>query len=135
MIGGKSKCIKPIPIRLNSGDVVIMSGDARLAYHGVPRILAPSGEAVVPACLTACAMAHSLHHSDIKLRADEESECHKKERTCENTGSGKCDPDGGYCDHSCHHELVPNWSDFVTYLSMSRINVNVRQVVSDQHKF
>ena len=39
LIGGQSKTIKPIPIMLKSGDLVVMSGQARLAFHGVPKIL------------------------------------------------------------------------------------------------
>jgi len=40
LIGGATRDIKPVPVLLRSGDVVIMSGPAcRRAYHGVPRIL------------------------------------------------------------------------------------------------
>jgi len=40
LIGGLTRDIKPMPILLRSGDVVIMAGPAcRRAYHGVPRIL------------------------------------------------------------------------------------------------
>ncbi|XP_039249443.2 nucleic acid dioxygenase ALKBH1-like [Styela clava] len=39
LIGGEEKDIKPIPLLLRSGDVLIMSGKARTAYHAVPRIM------------------------------------------------------------------------------------------------
>ncbi|GJQ74902.1 putative 2OG-Fe(II) oxygenase superfamily [Trypoxylus dichotomus] len=39
LIGGTTIDIKPTALFLHSGDVVILSNDARLAYHGVPRIL------------------------------------------------------------------------------------------------
>ena len=39
LIGGKTRETDPVPILLRSGDVVIMSGSCRRAYHGVPRIL------------------------------------------------------------------------------------------------
>lgn len=42
LIGGKSKEEAPDAIYLRSGDVVIMGGASRLAYHGVPRILPQS---------------------------------------------------------------------------------------------
>ncbi|KAJ3509218.1 hypothetical protein NMY22_g16368 [Coprinellus aureogranulatus] len=39
LIGGDTRDAEPVPILLRSGDVVIMSGPCRRAYHGVPRIL------------------------------------------------------------------------------------------------
>lgn len=36
--------MKPLSVFLRSGDVCVMSGDCRLAYHAVPRILAPTSE-------------------------------------------------------------------------------------------
>lgn len=74
---------------------MIMAGDSRLAYHAVPRILAPkkrTGEAALPACLS---------------RGEE--------------------------------ERSPDYSDDIAileqYLTTSRINVNVRQVLGPGKKF
>jgi alkylated DNA repair protein alkB family protein 1 len=39
LIGGKVKSIKPTPILVRSGDVIIMSGASRSCYHGIPLIL------------------------------------------------------------------------------------------------
>ncbi|EKM55906.1 uncharacterized protein PHACADRAFT_174062 [Phanerochaete carnosa HHB-10118-sp] len=39
LIGGPTRDTEPVPIFLRSGDVLIMSGPCRRAYHGVPRIL------------------------------------------------------------------------------------------------
>ncbi|CAF0936700.1 unnamed protein product [Didymodactylos carnosus] len=39
LIGGQDKSIEPIPMRLNSGDIVIMTKQTRLAYHGIPKII------------------------------------------------------------------------------------------------
>ncbi|KAF8507322.1 hypothetical protein BU17DRAFT_78130 [Hysterangium stoloniferum] len=40
LIGGNTRSVRPVPIILRSGDIVIMSGPGcRRAYHGVPRIL------------------------------------------------------------------------------------------------
>ncbi len=39
LVGGQSKAVRPSAVRLNSGDIVIMSGQARLAFHGVPKIM------------------------------------------------------------------------------------------------
>ncbi|CAO3638623.1 unnamed protein product [Cunninghamella blakesleeana] len=39
LIGGSTKDIPPIPLCLRSGDIVVMTGQSRNSYHGVPRIL------------------------------------------------------------------------------------------------
>lgn len=39
MLGGKTLLEKPVAIFLHSGDIVVMSKESRLCYHGVPRIL------------------------------------------------------------------------------------------------
>ncbi len=43
--GGDNKDVAPTPILLRSGDVVVMGGESRLAYHGVPRVLPESSPA------------------------------------------------------------------------------------------
>ena len=44
MIGGRTKDIQPVPILVRSGDVVVMSGESRYCYHGVPHILSAEEE-------------------------------------------------------------------------------------------
>lgn len=39
LIGGQTKEIKPHAIKLDGGDILIMSREARLSYHGVPRVI------------------------------------------------------------------------------------------------
>lgn len=117
LIGGKSKQTKPTPILLRSGDVVIMSRDARLAYHGVPRILPPSEGGEVPACLTTEAVMHGAHCDGCSI---------EQEGNRSGGVAGNC----GNCG-----ELLSVWTDVMTYLSVSRINVNVRQVVSEEYHF
>ena len=40
---GQTKEEQPSAIRLHGGDVVIMSGPARMCYHGVPRVFGEDG--------------------------------------------------------------------------------------------
>ncbi|KAI9033898.1 hypothetical protein CLU79DRAFT_726058 [Phycomyces nitens] len=47
LVGGPTKDTTPVALRLSSGDVLVMTGDSRKAYHGVPRIL----EGTLPAYL------------------------------------------------------------------------------------
>lgn len=39
LLGGKTLEEKPTAILIRSGDIVVMTGESRLCYHGVPRIL------------------------------------------------------------------------------------------------
>ncbi|XP_076041910.1 alpha-ketoglutarate-dependent dioxygenase AlkB [Oratosquilla oratoria] len=39
LIGEEEKSVKPVALYLHSGDVLVMTGRARLAYHAVPRII------------------------------------------------------------------------------------------------
>ena len=39
LVGGPSRETAPTPILLRSGDVLVLSGEARRVFHGVPRII------------------------------------------------------------------------------------------------
>jgi len=39
LIGGPTKATRPLAVRLRSGDIVVLSGQARASYHAVPRIV------------------------------------------------------------------------------------------------
>ena len=39
LIGGPTKEVEPLPIFLHSGDILIMSGEARKCFHAVPKIM------------------------------------------------------------------------------------------------
>ena len=39
LAGGRTKDTEPIALRLDSGDVMVMAGEARRVFHGVPRVL------------------------------------------------------------------------------------------------
>lgn len=95
LLGGKTRDQAPLAMYLRSGDIMIMAGDSRLAYHAVPRILAPkklTGEAALPAWLS---------------KGQEET------------------------DVDCREEIAL----LEQYLTTSRINVNVRQVLGPGKEF
>jgi alkylated DNA repair protein alkB family protein 1 len=39
LIGGPTKETVPVPLYLRSGDIIVMTGPCRRAYHGVPLIM------------------------------------------------------------------------------------------------
>lgn len=43
LVGGESKEEVPIAMYVRTGDVIIMGGDVRRCFHGVPRILPENG--------------------------------------------------------------------------------------------
>ncbi len=42
LLGGRTRAEPPHAMFIRSGDAMLLSGEARLAYHGVPRVLAGS---------------------------------------------------------------------------------------------
>ncbi|XP_030854467.1 nucleic acid dioxygenase ALKBH1-like [Strongylocentrotus purpuratus] len=53
LVGGKTKATKPLALHLRSGDVIILGGESRLAYHAVPKIMYAQEEGRLPQCLGA----------------------------------------------------------------------------------
>lgn len=39
LLGGSVKSVKPVPMYVRSGDIIIMAGESRYSYHAVPCVL------------------------------------------------------------------------------------------------
>ncbi|KAI9592281.1 hypothetical protein BDF19DRAFT_425481 [Syncephalis fuscata] len=103
LLGGEDRTQPPTPIYLRSGDVLIMTGTSRYAYHGVPRIV----EDTLPDWLAANPCdSHTGTHYEQKSSQEEEQ-----------------------VKDSIDMSNTDYWSRYGAYLSTSRINVNVRQVM------
>ncbi|XP_035665111.1 nucleic acid dioxygenase ALKBH1-like [Branchiostoma floridae] len=63
LLGGKTKSVKPMAMFLRNGDIMVMSGDTRLAYHGVPKILKPPIAELLPEGLCEGDREGELHES------------------------------------------------------------------------
>nr|XP_054759602.1 nucleic acid dioxygenase ALKBH1-like [Lytechinus pictus] len=50
LVGGTTKATKPMALHLRSGDVIVLGGASRLAYHAVPRIMYAHKEGQLPRC-------------------------------------------------------------------------------------
>ncbi|KAI8052147.1 hypothetical protein BDF22DRAFT_690214 [Syncephalis plumigaleata] len=103
LLGGEDRSRPPIPIYLRSGDVLIMTGASRYAYHGVPRIVENS-------------LPQWLHVNS----------CDNQETVANSHGiaTDSLEQSKLEIDQHC-------WLPYGRYLSTSRINVNVRQVMLD----
>ncbi|XP_060530568.1 nucleic acid dioxygenase ALKBH1 [Cylas formicarius] len=98
LIGGKTKDEIALPIFLRSGDIIVMSKESRLCYHGVPKILQMDSR-----------FWDALTQNEVCCPVD-------------------------YKDtvKICKSEEL--WKPFGDYLTHSRINVNVRQVLKRGQK-
>jgi len=101
LLGGRSKDVAPTPILVRSGDVVIMGGEARFAYHGVPRVFADS---------------MSLDANATNALIDELVGSNATTTTTAATTTAVDD----------RERLI--WRRVVEFMATTRINVNVRQV-------
>ena len=50
LLGGITKATVPVAVYLRSGDITVLSGNCRVAYHAVPRILPQQENAVFADC-------------------------------------------------------------------------------------
>ncbi|XP_074660269.1 nucleic acid dioxygenase ALKBH1-like [Tubulanus polymorphus] len=112
LLGGKTKETKPIAMYCRSGDIIVMAGESRLAYHAVPKILPIS--------------AHEL--KDVMFSPN--GTC-----ACKNVS------DATVCFKECLMKNLTDdddleyWAPHVNYLLKSRINMNVRQVLKPGEGF
>ena len=105
------------PLLLRSGDIVVLSGPARRARHGVPRVLTPGDaapskaaahDAAIAALLAASAAAHGHGHAHGE---------------CGGVSAGAVDADCTSPPHcSCSLACVPAW------LHHNRINISIRDM-------
>ena len=164
LVGGETKSVLPQAITLRSGDVVVMSGASRLAYHGVPKIISPPPTTPVPPALRRVSLQDYLHSRGGTLQpcrlASSGPLCHACQRKQEDKSFEQTPADS---DSDSPIEILPTakrlkiqeeggersgmedwcqqwsdiqreWAEFERYISTSRINVNIRQVNTVDHK-
>ncbi|XP_065208730.1 nucleic acid dioxygenase ALKBH1 [Planococcus citri] len=105
LIGGTTLEERPNAILVESGDIAIMFGDSRLRYHGVPRILRASRDPWNN-------FQHQQQYVNQSISVPELS-CGTYPITSNNLIAD-----------------ADSWAPFSNYLNDSRININVRQVLS-----
>ncbi|KAJ8719603.1 hypothetical protein PYW08_011778 [Mythimna loreyi] len=109
LLGGKDKSVEPSAILINSGDIVIMSKEARLSYHAVPKIL-PATE---------------FPWDDQHI--EEESSKNPSFKYISNSEDLK--------SMMRKNEDNKEWERFKNYIKESRINMNVRQVLKEKQDY
>lgn len=108
LIGGQTKSVKPQAVLLRSGDVAVMSGESRLSYHGVPKILYSPDE--------------PWNNSENDEKQYEMSSPKKPKLEVDDSNEQHFDKNLDISE--------AEWSEFLkAYVSKSRINLNIRQVL------
>jgi len=127
LIGGRDRSVRPTPILLRSGDAIVMSGESRYSYHGIPFVLPIAFQPLntTPLSNQGSRSVPELINHHVRSNDD-----------MTNTIS---------TSSKCFHNLTPlidlaNEEDsldveqtkiVVEYLQQARINMNVRQVRID----
>lgn len=129
LIGGQSRQQKPLPLLLRSGDVVVMAGKSRTAYHAVPHVLPCEGESI-PRCLSKFSLKQAMSEREpnwlhCRVCGYDLEECSDRfGLPVARKDMAKCTASSG-----CRClQLEGSWAEFEDYLTCSRININTRQV-------
>lgn len=116
----------PKAMFIHSGDIVVMSEQSRLAYHGVPKILAPSNYGTpIPSCLSEVELVQRIQQ--IQLMEPFCSEVQKPDTNPVNSVKLKQNDFKDILKFD-YYQLQTNWRYFEQYLASTRININIRQV-------
>ena len=110
LLGGATKDDTPIAVLLRSGDVLVLGGEARLKFHGVPKVFVSDGP---PANVLPC------------TAGDEPIHC----SGCPHFLALNAAHDGQTC--SCGHVSVQEIQRALKVIYCCRVNINLRQVYKD----
>jgi alkylated DNA repair protein alkB family protein 1 len=109
---------------VKSGDVIVMTGESRLAYHAVPCIVKVGNDEEPPDCLK---WDEHANGDNMPLLKQTKEKC-EKETDC-------CSVCRIFYNSNIIAERLGNfstnaeeWRPFSSYLATTRININVRQV-------
>ena len=112
LFGGPTREDTPTALWLRSGDAIIVTGEARLCYHGVPRIV----EGSCPEFLLDPKRYRNFSTCQSSVGEAGDSTCSRRDAM-----SGAAAPVGG-------DETEGFSTALVEYMSTARININVRQL-------
>ncbi|GAB1604819.1 hypothetical protein Ahia01_000763400 [Argonauta hians] len=115
LLGGETKAVKPLAFHLRTGDICVMAGQSRLCYHAIPRVF-------------------TSKHFEISCNSsidDEIRHLNSLSNTNENIQS-TLENSTDYCKTNQLMLTTLNslqWDTYEQFLSDSRINISVRQVL------
>ncbi|XP_002741372.1 nucleic acid dioxygenase ALKBH1-like [Saccoglossus kowalevskii] len=128
LLGGKTRSVKPDAMFLKSGDIMLMSGDSRWAYHSVPRILPPRKNNPVPESFNTTLKSDGL--TDELLKPDVEDSSAEEATEVNNDHSAE-DPHLDFSDKKdCSHGTSENIVDKIN-IRTSAYDLNDTKNLSD----
>lgn len=116
LLGGNTKEVQPISMLLRSGDALILGGEARLKYHGVPRVFVNAHDGGAPAHLRV--NEDNLQHIETLALHTNQCPLFLHRRRDESKEDDCC------CDGIDPVEI----QRILKVLNCARININLRQV-------
>ncbi len=138
LVGGTTKATAPVAMYLCSGDITVMSGPSRLAYHAIPRVL-PYDDGELPQCLEADTVKAS---GEQQIKENDCQACSALSLESDTSTERQVATDRLACPcgrHSCDACMLNqaiamtvqslNWKQYAEYIQTHRINLNVRQVL------
>ena len=136
MLGGTSLEVAPTALYIKSGDIVIMSGESRQYYHGIPKIVATQ-ESPWDTEEVSCNGSETVVPNDestdsVKGHPYKRARIEKKLAAKSDTESTRLK----ILDDSVVNSVLNDnfWEPFRTYIAKSRINMNVRQVLTKEKR-
>ena len=108
LLGSKVRSETPHAMILRSGDVVVLSGQSRQCFHGVPRIFTPQ--------------------SNVDVRWNGQSNFNGDDVGMENSTNSGYSADGYMPLKLTQQGCPPDFKDHAKYLSESRISISIRDV-------
>lgn len=129
LLGGSTLEVKPTSYLLQSGDIVVMEKDARLAYHAVPRIV-KTDVGWTPQVMTKTSLNQSKVMPKTSLNVPEDMSNVSSKRRTENAQNEpellSSKPESEVFEDT--NSISEKELFCVKYLASHRININARQV-------
>mmetsp|Transcript_22362 Transcript_22362/g.33036 ORF Transcript_22362/g.33036 Transcript_22362/m.33036 type:complete len:514 (-) Transcript_22362:600-2141(-) len=126
LLGGDTKDCEPVvPILVRPGDVYLLAGDSRLCYHGMARVITSDASTLLPALTLGknelnSSFAKDTNSTRLSRENFEDFQIHQWTNLSEELSH-----EDGKRDAISSSE----WEAIKTFLSLHRININVRQVL------
>lgn len=128
---------------------MVMAGKSRLVYHAVPRVLAPNEDQQIPSCLerdcntTAESISKTRQETgeisvsiyEEKIERNSEQFRDERETLCKRARYEEVTDDNGRDSFICSSTDTTETRLIRQYLSSSRININIRQVLAEGQAF
>lgn len=132
LLGGRDRSQEPVPLFVRSGDILVLSGESRLAVHGARPV--PAACSQVPSHARAHAGVPVIfnHSCPRHLTGDANGACDVEGAGAREEGRGAAElwPHSAPLPHALSEEA--HAAHLSAFMARTRVNLNVRQVWPDE---